>query len=202
MPLPPLRHQSWLRFVAEMRARFPEGFPDEGEIDEDWQPPEGAVVFELHESRRHAFLGIPWSFASQVGEAAQEIAFGHDLMLFEPQSDVAILPPKFGGEPIDWTASNEAEVEAMATEIGAAFEVDLSDLDLDNEMDARRALVREIQASGGSMAVPMGFEVTEDLVGEVFDDPNRLPSKLQTPEAKARLIANLQSPKNRPRMEL
>ena len=188
-------------FVAELRARFPEGFPDKSEIDADWQPPEGTVVFELNESREHAFLGIPWSFVSPVGAAAQEIAFRHDLMLFDPQSEMAILPPTFGGEPIDWTAPDDSEVEAMANDFSAKVAVDLSDLDLDNDTDAMRALVREIEASGGRMEVPMGFRVTEDLVSEVFDDPNRLPSKLQTPETKARLLANIRSPKNRPRME-
>ena len=108
-------------FVAELRARFPEGFPDKSEIDADWQPPEGTVVFELNESREHAFLGIPWSFVSPVGAAAQEIAFRHDLMLFDPQSEMAILPPTFGGEPIDWTAPDDSEVEAMANDFSARW---------------------------------------------------------------------------------
>ncbi len=156
---------------------------------------------ELNESREHVFLGIPWSFVSEVGAAAQEIAFSNDLLLYDPQSETAIVPPKFGGEPADWTAPVDADVEALANEMAATFEVDTSDFDLSNERDAMRALVREIEAGGGKIEVPMGFEVTEDIVGEVVDDPNRLPSKLQTPETKARLIANLRSPKNRPRME-
>ncbi len=187
-------------FVEDLRSRFPESFPDEDEIDDDWQPPEDTVVFELDEFKEHVFLGIPWPFVSQVGEAAQEIAFRHGLMLFDPQSERAILPPRLGGEPVDWTSSDEIEVDATARAIEAGFEVDLSDLDLDDERDAMRAFVREIEASGGTMETS-GFEVTEDVVDELFDDPNRLPSKLQTPETKTRLIANLRSPKNRPRME-
>jgi hypothetical protein len=154
-------------FVAELKARFPAGFQDSDVVDEQWQLPDGAVVFELDGFHEHVFLGIPWPFVSEVGAAAQEIAFNYDLLLYDPQSETAILSPKFGGEPADW-ATDDGEVEALADEIATNLEVDVSDLDLDDERDAMRALVREVQATGGRMEVAMGIEVTEDIVAELL----------------------------------
>jgi hypothetical protein len=187
-------------FVADLRARFPAGFAHDEEIGEDWQPSHGAVVFELDLSREHVFLGIPWPFASQVGEAAQEVASRHDVLLFDPQRAAAILPPQFGGKPVA-LGQHSDEVEAFAPGLADHVDVDISDLDLSDGRDAMRAFVRAAQAAGARIESPLGFEVTEALVGEIFDDPTRLPTMLQASQTKARLIANLRSPKKRPRLE-
>jgi hypothetical protein len=187
-------------FVADLRARFPAGFPHDDEIGQDWQPPHGAVVFELDVSREHVFLGIPWPFVSQVGEAAQEVASRHDVLLFDPQTATAILPPRFGGKPVALSQHSD-EVEAFTAEIADHVDVDISDLDLADGRDAMRAFVRAAQAAGARIENPLGFEVTEALVGEMFDDPTGLPTMLQTSQTKARLISNLRSPKKRPRLE-
>jgi hypothetical protein len=94
-----------------------------------------------------------------------------------------------------------AEVGAFAAGLTDGVDVDISDLDLADARDAMRAFVRAAQGAGARIETPLGFEVTEALVGEMFDDPNRLPMTLQTSQAKARLIANLRSPKKRLRLE-
>ena len=187
-------------FVADLRARFPAGFPDDDVIGEDWQPRQGQVVFELDVSREHVFLGIPWPFVSKVGEAAQEVASRHDILLFDPQTGTAILPATFGGRPVAMGQHSDA-VEAFAAGLVDHVDVDVSDLDPADGRDAMRAFVRAAQAAGARIENPLGFEVTEALVGEMFDDPTRLPTILQTSETKTRLIANLRSPKKRPRLE-
>jgi hypothetical protein len=41
----------------------------------------------------------------------------------------------------------------------------------------------------------MGYQVTEDTAASIFQDPTRTPPSLQTPQHKARLLADLTSKK-------
>ena len=193
-------HPSLPAFVEAMRQRFPEAFPDEDLIEPDWQPPLGSVFFEMDLAPGHVFLGIPFHCVARVATAAQEIAGTHDLVIVDPQGEYVILPPHFGGTPIEWGTDPTAE-ELAAQQ--AAFMADLPTLDPSvdpGDFDAMDvAMVRNMSAEGIEMWSPLGFQITPETINETYADPGRVPSSLQTAERKAQLLADVRSPKARVR---
>ena len=189
-----------LAFAEGMRQRFPESFPDQDTIDPDWQPPLGSVFFEMDLGRGYVFLGIPFSCVARVAAAAQEIAGTHDLVIVDQQGEYVILPPRFGGTPVEW--GTDPSAEELAAE-QAAFMAELPPLDPSIDpgdfeaMDV--AMVRDMNAEGVEMWSPLGFQITPETIVDVYADPGRVPPALQTAERKAQLLADIRSPKARVR---
>ena len=89
-------------FMRDMEARFPEAFPDDAAIDAGWQPAADAIFFEMNEEPGCILVGIPSSCFARVAAAAQAIGGLYDLVIFDPEAESVILPPRFGGTEIDW----------------------------------------------------------------------------------------------------
>lgn len=187
-------------FATDLQARFPAMFPTEADWERGWQPSLGDPVFEINEGPHHTFLGIGFSSVARVGSAVQAIAAEHDLVVVDPQAEAVILPPRFGGAQVDWGVDPTAEELAaqQAEWMAQAPPLDPS-IDPNDEMAMHAEMLRSITADGGEMWSPMGFQVTEDTIADMFDDPSRVPPSLQTPERKAQLLVDISSKKRGPR---
>lgn len=182
-PGPP-RDPRLAAFEAEVERRN----PWMGSLEE---PPPDVAAFEFSVSRDYAFVGIFWDDVVKVGTEVGELARSHGLLVLDPQSGRVALPEALGGEPLDWAAAEEgrAQFHDVVGQMGEAFGATF------DPVEAARRFHEDMAAQGFRISSPMGFDITPGMEAELFADPTRMPSSLQTPEARDRLLRDARSKK-------
>lgn len=186
-PGPPRDHRL-AAFAAEVERRNPWMASTE-------EPPADVTAFEFSVYRDYAFVGIFWDDVVQVGTEVDELARGHGLLVLDPQSQSVALPDALGGAPLNWAAALEGreQFHELTRQMGEAFGVAA------DPAEAMRSLREDLAAQGFRISSPMGFDITPGMEAELFADPTRMPSSLQTPEARDRLLRDVRSTKRGPR---
>lgn len=182
-PGPP-RDPRLAAFAAEVERRN----PWMASMDE---PPADVTAFEFSVSRDYAFVGIFWDDVVQVGTEMDELARSHGLLVLDPQAERVALPEALGGEPLDWAAALEGreQFHDLTMQMGEAFGATF------DPVEAMRRTNEDMAAQGFRVSSPMGFDITPGMEAELFADPTRMPSSLQTPEARDRLLRDVHSKK-------
>jgi hypothetical protein len=165
-------------FIGALEKRYP-GLRGRG--------PGAPFEFDVH--RRHVFIGIPWSYVTEVVEAVGAAAHGAGVAVFDPQRMLVGLPAPFAEAPM--TAEGVEPHVASADDAFAAIRRGAATATGYDTSDVQRAISEQFAAAGFHTMRPLDFGVTPDLEAEVIADPTRVPVTLQTPMLRAELIAAL-----------
>ena len=182
-PGPP-RDPRLAAFAAEVERRNPWMASME-------EPPADVAPFEFSLYRDYAFAGIPWDFVTRVGAELDELARGLGLLVLDPQAGRVALPDALGGGPLEWVEAEEGreQFHEIVGQMGDAFGTTL------DPVEAMRRFHERMAAQGFRISSPQGFDITPGMEAELFADPTRMPSSLQTPEARGRLLRDVHSKK-------
>jgi hypothetical protein len=169
-------------FLARLEHRYP-GIRGQGPV---------APPFELDVRRGHVAIGIPWGQVEAVVADISEAAWTTGLAILDPQREALGLPAPFAAAPLT-SEGLERHVRA-AEDAFAAIQRGGAQAAGGDDATVRRAVSGELAAAGYRQLSPSGHDITPEVADERLADPSRTPASLQTPEHKARLIADLVSP--------
>ena len=145
--------------------------------------------FEFSVYRDYAFAGIPWDFVTVVGAEVDGLARGLGLLVLDPQSKSVALPDALGGRPLEWAAAEEGreQFHDIVGQMGDAIGTTL------DPVEGMQRFHEQMAAQGFRISSPAGFDITPGMEAELFADPTRTPTSLQTPEARDRLLRDARS---------
>jgi hypothetical protein len=171
-----LRHDRRIdAFERAMKARF----PGIGTARSEYP-------MEFDVRAEYVQVSLPWSMVSELLDAIAPIAFEAGLALFDPQRELVGMPAPFGSAPLGTSGVDEHEEHAArairdiaggwmsGSTAGTSFGI----------TDARGEARFKVMS-------PLGFEITPDIEGDVMENPNRVPTALQTRERKMQALAAL-----------
>jgi hypothetical protein len=178
-------------FAAEIERRHPW-------IATGDREPAGAPAFEFDRVPGFIFVGLGWPDVEAVGGEIAALAWATDLAIFDPQQEKVALPARLGGTgPLEWSAlpALRDQMDGFLGLLSTSFD------GAADEAAATRHVVEAVGSMGGWVESPSGYVLTPEMAAEMLRDPARLPSQLQTPDNRARLLRDLGSKKQRARSQ-